>query len=235
MTERKDLNLLTEKLIKIAIDGPAGSGKSTTAREVASRLGYIYIDSGAMYRAVTLKAIESKIPTSDSEKVAAIAVKISIEFRSDNSQTLIFMSGRDVSNLIRTPEVNNQINPVAANLEVRKILVKKQQELGKDGGIVMDGRDIGTIVFPDAELKIYMNASPEERAKRRFLEFKSKGISIDYDEVLEEVQIRDRADTTRRHGPLRIAPDALVLDTTNLSLHEQIEKVYDLAIIKIEG
>ncbi len=228
------VRLLSRNLIKVAIDGPAGSGKSTTAREVAKRLGYIYIDSGAMYRAVTLKAIELKIPTTESKSIAKIAADISIEFRSNNSDTLIFMNDKHVSDSIRTPEVNNQINPVAANQQVRKILVKKQQELGKKGGIVMDGRDIGTVVFPDAELKVYMNASPEERAQRRFLEFRSKGISIDYDKVLKEVQTRDEADISRKHGPLKMAPDAIVLDTTNLSIQEQVQKVFDLAMEKIK-
>lgn len=220
---------MSRNRIKIAIDGPAGSGKSTTAKEVAKRLGYVYIDSGAMYRAVTLNAIERNIPTTDDKRMVEIAANTRIEFKTDNSQTIILMEGRDVSNLIRTPEVNNRINPVAANPEVRRILVKKQQELGKDGGIVMDGRDIGTVVFPDAELKIYMEASAEERAKRRFLEFKAKGIGIEYEEVLEEIKTRDRADTSRKHGPLRVAPDAVVLDTTNLSVDEQVEKVLELA------
>lgn len=222
-----------KKLIKIAIDGPAGSGKSTTARQVAKRLDYIYIDSGAMYRAVTLKAINQKIPTDDFQKIVEVAANISIQLKQENSQTIILMDDRDVSDLIRTPEVNNQINPVAANSEVRKILVKKQQELGKDGGIVMDGRDIGTVVFPDAELKVYMDASAGERAQRRYQEFKSKGISIAYDEVLQEVKTRDHADMTRQHGPLKIAPDAIVLLTTNLSIEEQVEKVYELAMDKI--
>lgn len=222
-----------KKLIKIAIDGPAGSGKSTTARKVAKRLDYIYIDSGAMYRAVTLKAIVLKIPTNESKRIVEVAANIAIQFKQENSRTIILMDGEDVSDLIRTPEVNNQINPVAANPEVRKILVKKQQELGEDGGIVMDGRDIGTIVFPDAELKVYMRASAEQRAKRRYLEFKSKGISIDYDEVLQEVKTRDHADMTRQHGPLKIAVDATVLDTTDLSIEEQVDRVYELAMKKI--
>lgn len=224
---------MSRKLIKIAIDGPAGSGKSTTARKVAKKLDYIYIDSGAMYRAVTLKAINQKIPTNKSQKIVEVAAHISIQFKQENSRTIVLMDGNDVSDLIRTPEVNNQINPVAANSEVRKILVKKQQELGKDGGIVMDGRDIGTVVFPDAELKVYMDASAEERAQRRHQEFKSKGISIAYDEVLQEVKTRDHADMTRQHGPLKIAQDAIVLDTTHLSIDGQVEKVYELAMQKI--
>lgn len=224
---------MNRNLIKIAIDGPAGSGKSTTAREVAKRLGYVYIDSGAMYRAVTLKAINLKTPTMELEKVASIAAAVSIQFKPNQSGTLIFMDGQDISEAIRTPKVNSEINPVAANPEVRKILVRKQQDLGKDGGIVMDGRDIGTVVFPDAELKVYMQAGDEERAKRRLLEFRSKGISISFEEVLKEIQIRDNADLSRAHGPLRIAADAVVIDTTNLTIDDQIRKVHELALEKI--
>lgn len=186
-----------------------------------------------MYRAVTLKAINLKIPTTETEKIAAIAVRLSIQFKPNPSGTLIFMDGKNISDAIRTPEVNNQINPVAANPEVRKILVRKQQDLGKNGGIVMDGRDIGTVVFPDAELKVYMQASAEERAKRRLLEFKSKRIPISFEEVLEEIQVRDNADLSRAHGPLKVAVDAVIIDTTDLTIQDQIRKVYELALEKI--
>ena len=225
---------MKRKRIKIAIDGPAGSGKSTTAREVAKRLNYIHIDSGAMYRAVTLKAIELKIPTEDSDRIIEIASSISLQFKNVDSQFFIYMNGKDISGLIRTPEINNAINSVAANPEVRKILVKKQQQLGRSGGIVMDGRDIGTVVFPDAELKIYLQADAKERARRRFDEFKSKGIVISFEKVLEEVNTRDNADLSRKYGPLKIAPDAVVIDTTRFTIEEQIEKVYRLAMVRIK-
>lgn len=225
---------MRKKRIKIAIDGPAGSGKSTTAREVAKRLSYIHIDSGAMYRAVTLKAIELKIPTRDSDRIIEIASNISLQFKNKDSQFSIYMNDEDISNLIRTPEINNAINSVAANPEVRKILVKKQQLLGKGGGIVMDGRDIGTVVFPDAELKIYLQADAKERARRRFDEFKSRGILISFEKVLEEVNTRDKADLSRKYGPLKIAADAVVIDTTKLTIEEQIEKVYGLAMVRIK-
>lgn len=225
---------MKRKRIKIAIDGPAGSGKSTTAREVAKRLNYIHIDSGAMYRAVTLKAIKLKIPTEDSDRIIEIASSISLQFKNVDSQFFIYMNGKDISGLIRTPEINNAINSVAANPEVRKILVKKQQQLGRSGGIVMDGRDIGTVVFPDAELKIYLQADAKERARRRFDEFKSKGIVISFEKVLEEVNTRDNADLSRKYGPLKIAPDAVVIDTTRFTIEEQIEKVYRLAMVRIK-
>ena len=210
---------MNKRAIKIAIDGPAASGKSTTAREVAKRLGYIYIDSGAMYRAVTLRAIELTIPTTELEKIANIAGAISIQFKPNPSGTSILMDGKDISDSIRTPEVNSQINPVAANPEVRKILVGKQQDLGK--------------VFPDAELKVYMQASAEERARRRLMEFESRKITITFEEVLREIQIRDHADASRAHGPLKIAADAVIIDTTNLTVDDQIEEVYQLAVKKI--
>ena len=225
---------MKRKRIKIAIDGPAGSGKSTTAREVAKRLNYIHIDSGAMYRAVTLKAIKLKIPTEDSDRIIEIASSITLQFKNVDSQFFIYMNGKDISGLIRTPEINNAINSVAANPEVRKILVKKQQQLGRSGGIVMDGRDIGTVVFPDAELKIYLQADAKERARRRFDEFKSKGIVISFEKVLEEVNTRDNADLSRKYGPLKIAPDAVVIDTTRFTIEEQIEKVYRLAMVRIK-
>lgn len=224
---------MSKNRIKIAIDGPAGSGKSTTAREVAKLLDYIYIDSGAMYRAVTLKAINLGIPTAESMTIVGIALGVSIQFKPNQSGTVIFMDGKDISDAIRTPEVNSQINPVAANPEVRKILVEKQQALGKNGGIVMDGRDIGTVVFPDAELKVYMQAGAEERARRRLSEFESRGISISFVEVLREIQIRDNADISRAHGPLKIAADAVIIDTTDLTIQDQIQKVYELALVKI--
>ncbi|RMG69188.1 MAG: (d)CMP kinase [Calditrichaeota bacterium] len=216
--------------MKIAIDGPAASGKSTTAQRVAQRLGYRYIDSGAMYRVVTLKALEEGIPTTDARRVADIARRTEIQFvpGPDGSQR-IFMDGRDVTDRIRTHEVNRHINPVAANPEVREILVKKQQALGQEGGVVMDGRDIGTVVFPDAELKIYMDASAEERARRRVKELHNRGIEVEYQEVYQEILERDRSDTSRSVGPLKRAPDAVVIDTTRLSVDEQVETIYRLA------
>ena len=225
----------SEKKIKIAIDGPAASGKSTTARLVADKLHYLYIDSGAMYRAVTLKALRNKIPPDDFAKVAALAEKIAIRFKQNDSVTEVYMDGEDVSGAIRTPEVTNSIGPVAANPRVRQILVEKQRILGRQGGVVMDGRDITTVVFPDAELKIYMKASAEERARRRVKELAEKAIPADFEEILQAINDRDRADFSREHGPLKQAPDAIVLDTTRLSIQEQVEKIYQLACRIIQG
>ena len=218
------------KRIKIAIDGPAASGKSTTARIVAKRLGYVYIDSGAMYRAVTLKALQSGIPTTDTSRVAELAREADIQFVVDGENPRVLLDGQDVTEAIRSPEVNQHINPVAANPLVRNILVQKQKKMGKDGGVIMDGRDIGTVVFPDAELKIYMQAALEERARRRMKELHAKGISITFEEVLQEIKTRDQADLSRSHGPLRKASDAIVLDTTYMTIAEQAERIYQLAM-----
>ncbi len=220
---------MPKKAIKIAIDGPAASGKSTTARAAAKALGYTYIDTGAMYRAVTLKALREGVPTTDAQRVAELARKATITFEQRNGDLRVFLDGEDVTEAIRTHEVNKAINPVAANPEVRKILVEKQRQLGQAGGVVMDGRDIGTVVFPDAELKIFMNASVEERARRRFKELRDKGITVNYEDVYNEILERDRSDTSRSVGPLKKAPDAVEVNTTELTIPQQVEKIVQLA------
>ncbi len=222
-----------KKKIKIAIDGPAASGKSTTARETARRLNYLYIDSGAMYRAVTLKALREGVPTDDEQAVAELAQQIRLEFRQDDDDTVLYMDGQDVSREIRSPRIVQHINPVAANPLVRQILVARQRELGREGGVVMDGRDITTVVFPDAELKIFMKASAEERARRRVAELTERGVKADFQQVLADIRQRDQADFSRAHGPLRQAPDAVVIDTTRLTIEEQVEQIYRLALQKI--
>ncbi len=219
--------------IKIAIDGPAASGKSTTAQRVAKALGYTYIDSGAMYRAVTLAALENGIPVTDAEKVGQLAAQLRIEIVSDGDTPRILLNGKDVSDAIRQPVVTQHINPVAANPIVREVLVARQREMGRHGGVVMDGRDIGTVVFPDAELKIFMSASAEERARRRVKEFRERGEQIDYDAVLQEIRQRDAADQNRAVGPLRKADDAIEIDTTNMSIDEQVQTIVRLAREKI--
>ncbi len=219
--------------ISIAIDGPAASGKSTTAREVARRLGYIYIDTGAMYRAITRAALDAGVDMNDADALERVArsSKITLEIKEGQQHT--FLNGRDVSGEIRTPEIDRNITPVATHPGVRRIMVEQQRQLAQNGGVVMDGRDIGTVVFPDAELKIYMEASAEERARRRWRELRSKGVEIDFQQVYREILTRDKSDCTRDHGPLRKAPDAIMLDTTHLTIPEQVEKIYRLAIRKI--
>lgn len=221
--------------ITIAIDGPAASGKSTTAREVARRLGYTYIDSGAMYRAVTLKALRKNISVDDSEKIAGMAKQLELQFGRNDSKTVIYMDGEDVSEKIRTPQIDQNISPVAANPAVRLIMVQKQRAIGKEGGIVMDGRDIGTVVFPNADLKIFMQATVQERALRRKKEQEQKGVKINLDKVVSDIEYRDQQDSTRNHGPLLKAEDAVEIDTTRLTVEQQIGKILELAKLKIQG
>jgi cytidylate kinase len=216
------------KELIIAIDGPAASGKSTTAREVARRLKYIYIDSGAMYRAVTLKALRENISVKNMDQVAELAEKLELEFERNDHKTIIFMDGVNVSEEIRTPEIDRNISPVAANPAVRKIMVKKQQMMGKNGGVVMDGRDIGTVVFPKADLKIFMIASVTERAIRRKKEMEQKGVQLDIEKVETDIEYRDQQDQSRAFGPLKKANDAVEINTTRLTIEEQITKILEL-------
>lgn len=225
------------KKIIIAIDGYSSSGKSTMAREIAASLGYRYIDSGAMYRAVTLYALTHGMidACGDVNTPAVIAAlpDISIDFRpmADGSQHTL-LNGEDVEARIRTMEVSSHVSTVAAIVPVRHKLVQLQQEMGREKGIVMDGRDIGTTVFPDAELKIFVNASAETRAQRRYDELRAKGQDVSYDKVLANVRERDRIDTTRAESPLRRADDAIDLDNSamtparqNAWLSEQVRRI----------
>ncbi|GHU77283.1 cytidylate kinase [Bacteroidia bacterium] len=214
------------KKIIIAIDGHSSSGKSTMAKDLAKEIGYTYIDTGAMYRAVTLYALKNGIIADgriDEEKLRKALPDIHISFR-PNEQTGrpdTYLNGVNVEKEIRGMEVADWVSPVAALSFVRKDLVAKQQEMGKAKGIVMDGRDIGTMVFPDAELKLFVTASPEIRAQRRVDELKAKGEQTCYEEVLENVRKRDYIDSTREEGPLRKAEGALVLDNSNITPAEQ--------------
>lgn len=213
--------------IIIAIDGHSSSGKSSMAKSLARRIGYRYIDSGAMYRAVTLYAIRHGLAdisagTVDSKALIQALPDISIDFRPTPAGQRTLLGGEDVEDRIRTMEVSSLVSPVAAIPEVRHALVAMQQEFGKGKGIVMDGRDIGTTVFPDAEMKVYVTASPETRARRRFLELQAKGDStVSFDDVLSNVRHRDHIDSTRAESPLRKAPDALVLDNSDMTVEQQ--------------
>lgn len=220
------------KRIIIVIDGPAGSGKSTTARLVAQKLGYIYIDTGAMYRALTLKVINSGIDPNDEKSVAQLAENTRIELLYENGNLKVMLDGNDVTEKIRTPEVTSFVSIVSAHPKVREAMVKKQQELGKDGGVVMDGRDIGTVVFPNAHLKIFMTADIKERARRRQKELEAQGFKIDLEKLIYEIEERDKFDSSREVGPLKKADDAIEIDTTNLTIDEQVDfvlkKAYEL-------
>ncbi|MBD5201673.1 MAG: (d)CMP kinase [Bacteroidales bacterium] len=217
-----------QKII-IAIDGFSSSGKSTMARELARNIGYAYIDSGAMYRAVTLYALRHGMIDADgrmdAERLVASLPDIRIDFRVDETtgKSRTCLNGEDVEDEIRGMEVSSHVSPVAAIPEVRHRLVSLQQEYGRDKGIVMDGRDIGTTVFPNAEMKIFVNASPEVRAHRRLLELQQKGSSADYEEVLANIRERDHIDRTRKESPLRQADDAILLDNDNMTHQEQMD------------
>lgn len=221
------------KKIIVAIDGYSSSGKSTMARELAKRIGYIYVDSGAMYRAVTLYAIEHGMTHDgriDREALVAALPDIHISFTKTESDGVqhTLLNGRDVEAEIRDMQVSSLVSPVAEIPEVRERLVRLQQEFGEHKGIVMDGRDIGTTVFPDAEMKVFVEATPEERANRRLREMEEKGMKVNYDEVLENIRTRDHIDTTRAISPLRKAPDAHVLDNDRMSRQQQMEWLQNL-------
>lgn len=228
------------KNITIAIDGFSSTGKSTIAKELATKLKYVYVDSGAMYRAVTLYAMEHNLI---SEKIFLKEnlineldnVKLAFRFNPDLGFGEIYLNDVNVETEIRNMKVSRLVSKVAEILEVRKKLVEQQQQMGKNKGVVMDGRDIGTVVFPDAELKIFMTASAEKRAKRRFDEFVERGEQVTFDETLKNVEYRDHIDTTRKDSPLVKASDAIEIDNSSLTRKEQFEKVYKLALDIIES
>tara|TARA_B100001287_G_scaffold222288_1_gene191468 strand:+ start:213 stop:896 length:684 start_codon:yes stop_codon:yes gene_type:complete len=217
------------KKIIIAIDGFSSTGKSTLAKEIAKKLEYIYVDSGAMYRAVTLYAIENKIIGKGSFnkfRLIEITKNLKIEFKFGiNKQNILFINGKEVNSKIRSMAVSNLVSKVAAIPEIRKCLVKEQRRMGRNRGIVMDGRDIGTVVFPNAELKIFMTASAEIRAQRRLSELIQSNITIEYDEVYNNINERDLNDTSRKDSPLIMSDSAIVLDNSNLSIDDQFKLV----------
>lgn len=222
------------KGVSIALDGPAGSGKSTIARAVALKFNYIYIDTGAMYRAVTLKALQHKIQMDNNEALTQLARQTLIRFRyveiDGLSQLRVIMDGSDVSEAIRSLEVTNNVSLVSAIAGVREALVMLQRGMAQEGGVVMDGRDIGTVVLPNAELKVFLTASVKERSKRRWLELKAKGIEVDPDELEEQIRKRDESDSNREVDPLRQADDAILIDTTELSIDEVTDRIVELAV-----
>lgn len=221
------------KKIIIAVDGYSSSGKSTMARQLAQRVGYVYVDSGAMYRAVTLYALRHGMASPedgvDVERLVSALPDINIGFSlaPDGSQHTM-LNGEDVENEIRGMEVSGLVSPVAVIPDVRHALVAMQQAYGREKGIVMDGRDIGTTVFPDAAMKVFVEASPEVRARRRVLELQEKGTDVDYESVLANIRERDHIDTTRAESPLRMAGDAVLLNNDNMTREEQMEWLINL-------
>ncbi|MCX7879548.1 MAG: (d)CMP kinase [Ignavibacteria bacterium] len=218
-----------DKKIVIAIDGPAGSGKSTTAKLLAQRLNYTYIDTGAMYRAITLYWLRKGLPLSE-ELIEQMLQEIKIDLIQTTDGLQILLNDENVTEEIRKRKVSDWVSPISAIPSVREFLVAQQRKMGVNGGIVMDGRDIGTVVFPHAELKIFLNASVNERTNRRFKEYLSKGMDITKEEVKNQILERDRIDSSRSHSPLRKAEDAIEIDTTNLTIAQQVELVYNLAL-----
>jgi cytidylate kinase len=221
------------KKITIAIDGYSSTGKSTLAKQLAKHLGYVYVDTGAMYRAVTLFSMQNGYINAYSFDKESLVhglpfIKLEFHFNADLGFAEMYLNGTNVENEIRTIEVSNFVSRIAEISEVRAKLVEQQQQMGKSKGIVMDGRDIGTVVFPDAELKIFMTSSPSTRAQRRYDELQAKGQNVSYDEVLKNVQERDYIDTHRNDSPLVMAEDAIEIDNSFLNREEQFEAVLDL-------
>ncbi len=219
---------MTER-ISIAIDGPAAAGKSTIAKIVAESLGYAYIDTGAMYRALTWKAQQQQIDATDEERLATLLRGMTIELKPSPTGQLVYVDGEEVTDVIRTPKVTNAVSQVATHESVRERMVELQRSIGEAGAVVMDGRDIGTAVLPFAQLKIFMTASVEERAERRYAENKSRGIETPLEELKEEIRKRDRLDTEREHSPLVQAEDALLIDTTGRTIEEVAREIEQLA------
>lgn len=213
------------KKLVVTIDGPAASGKSTTARTVAKRLGYKYLDTGAMYRAIGLKALKAGVDVNDEAGMAELARETEVDVKTLSSGTRILLDGVDVTDELRSPEVSAAASAVAALGPVRERMVEIQRAVGAEGGIVAEGRDIGSVVFPDAEVKIYLDADLSTRAERRKRELNGKGTVVKLGKVERDIRSRDKSDSNRRHSPLVVPEGAAVVDTTHLTIEEQIEEV----------
>ncbi|MEI4461279.1 (d)CMP kinase [Exiguobacterium indicum] len=217
------------KKIQIALDGPAGAGKSTIAKQLAARLDYVYIDTGAMYRAVTLAALEQSLDLNNGETLGELMKSLDIRLTPGENGQRVFIGDREVTDAIRSIEITNNVSFVARQKEVRAALVTAQRKLAERGGIVMDGRDIGTVVLPDAELKVFLTATVEERAARRHRENIARGMDSDITILQEEIALRDKRDSEREVSPLRQADDALYLDTTEMTIDEVVVRLMELA------
>jgi len=211
--------------LTIAIDGPSGAGKSTVARCLARRLGYVYIDTGAMYRSLALRAQERGISPEDELALGPLALSLRIHFITEGEQTHVFCEGEDITEAIRTPEISRLASSISKQKGVRQALVQMQREMGKKGGVVLEGRDIGTVVFPNADVKFYLDADSNERIRRRYDEMVEKGVKVDLEETREELLQRDYNDTHRVHSPLKKATDAVFIDSTHRSVEEVVEEM----------
>ena len=212
----------------VAIDGPAGSGKGTITKLVGEKLGLVNIDTGATFRCVTLAMLQQNISTNEEEKIKKLLENIKIEFKKENNIQMVLLNGQDVTKKIREKEVNNFVSQVSTLKIVREKLLNLQRKIAEGKDVIMEGRDIGTTVFPNANVKIYLDATPEERAKRRVLQNQEKGISTSYEEALENVKSRDKMDSERELAPLRQAEDAIYVDSTNLTIDEVVQKIIEI-------
>ena len=209
----------------VAIDGPAGAGKSTISRVAAQKLGFLYVDTGALYRAVAYDILQNGIDPNDSCAVCKRLDSITVGFGYENDNQQIYLNGNNITEKIRTPQVSAAASTVSAIPEVRRFLFSQQQDIARENNIIMDGRDIGTVVLPNAQVKIYLTAAEEERARRRFAELQKKGTAIHFEEVLAEVKLRDKNDMNRPVAPLRQAPDAVLVDTSHLDFDQSVQAV----------
>jgi cytidylate kinase len=223
------------KRLTIAIDGPSGAGKSTVARSLAKRLGYVYIDTGAMYRSVALRAKEKGISPEDESALNQLASSLRITFVTEGEQAHVFCDGKDITLAVRTPEISRLASYISKQQGVREALVQMQREMGKEGGVILEGRDIGTVVFPDADVKFYLDAESDERVRRRYHEMVQKGVKVDFKETQEELVQRDHHDMHRIHSPLKKANDAVFIDSTHRSVEEVVEEMVCIVTAKVRG
>jgi len=223
------------KRLTIAIDGPSGAGKSNVARSLARRLGYVYIDTGAMYRSLALRVKGRGVSPEDELALKRLALSLHIRFATEGEETRVFCEGEDITGAIRTPEISRLASSISKQKGVREALVQMQREMGKEGGVVLEGRDIGTVVFPDADVKFYLDAESNERIKRRYDEMIEKGVKVDLEETREELLQRDYNDTHRVHSPLKKATDAVLVDSTHRSVEEVVEEMVRVIKQKIKS
>jgi len=222
------------KRLTIAIDGPSGAGKSTVARFLAKRLGYVYIDTGAMYRSVALRVKEKGISPEDELALNQLASSLHITFITEGEQTRVCCDGEDITSAIRSPEISRLASSISKQKGVREALVQMQREMGKEGGVILEGRDIGTVVFPGADVKFYLDAKSDERVRRRYHEMVKKGVKVDFKETQEELIQRDHNDMHRIHSPLKKANDALFIDSTHRSVEEVVEEMVHMVKAKVK-
>ena len=216
----------------VAIDGPAGTGKGTVAKLISERLDFVYIDTGAMYRCITLKMIRENISLNEEEKIKDLLERTKITFKNLSDKQHVYLDGEDVSDLIRKPNVNELVSPVTAIKIIRIKMVELQRKLGEEGNVIMEGRDITTVVFPNAEVKIYLDAKLEIRADSRYKELIARGNDITYEDTLERIRKRDKNDMEKEMGALKIAEDAVVIDTSNMTIEEVYDKIKEIIELK---